>query len=64
MKLVCPKNPKHKKFSVTAHVTEEWIVDEHSDFLSAGETGEVTHRPAADDYFTCHECGAEAGVVL
>lgn len=62
MKLVCPKNAAHKKFFVTAHVTEEWIVDENSDWLATVESGscDVVHRPDSEDLYTCETCGAEA----
>ncbi len=61
MKVVCPNDANHKRFSVTAHITEEWIVDENGEFLDVtGNSGEVTHRPGKDDCFTCIECFALA----
>jgi ribosomal protein S27E len=63
MKLICPNDKAHKRFCVTAHVTEDWIVDEQGDFLETdcdcGLT-QVIHRPDAQDYYTCAECGTEA----
>jgi hypothetical protein len=65
-KLHCPCGCK--KFSVMAHVTEEWIVDEDGEFLERGscDVGDVTHRPRVgnnDFHFICDECGADAVVV-
>jgi ABC-type antimicrobial peptide transport system ATPase subunit len=53
----------HKKFSVMAHVTEEWIVDEHGEYLETGTDREVTHHPSiqSNDYlFSCAKCGEKA----
>jgi hypothetical protein len=60
----CPKNTAHKRFVTVAHVTEDWIVDEHGEFLESGGdgVGEVTHPPDPDNTWTCVECGAEAEV--
>ncbi len=62
MKIKCPNNPHHKKFSVIAHITEGWLVDNSGDFIETdGDScGEVVHKPNAGDYYTCTECGAEA----
>jgi hypothetical protein len=63
MHLECPKSKRHKRFAVTAHVTEEWIVDPYGDFLKIGGIGDVTHRPDVESdnfYFTCATCGADA----
>ena len=63
MKAVCPKNPNHKKFIVTAHVTQEWEVDDTGDFIRCtSECDDVTHAPDAQDIWECSECGAEATV--
>lgn len=53
----------HKKFSVMAHVAEEWIVDENGCFLRVGSDKEVTRHPSVeshDYYFSCAKCGKEA----
>ena len=61
MKAVCPKNPDHKKFIVTAHVTQEWEVDETGDFLKCtNECESVMHSPDEHDIWGCSECGADA----
>ncbi len=61
LKAVCPKNPDHKRFGVTAHVTQDWIVDEDGFFEECTcDCTEVTHEPNEEDIWTCAECGAEA----
>jgi len=63
MKIVCPKNDKHGRFTVTAHVAQLWLVDKGGHFHSVGaDCIEVTHEPDGDDRFVCWECGAEARV--
>ena len=50
-----------KKFYVTAHVTQEWIVDTNGDYLKTSEECiEVTHFPKNDDMWKCCECGRDA----
>lgn len=65
--LKCPKCGC-QKFTVTAHVTETWIVDSYGEFIDVMRDTcdeEVTHRPSISegDLFTCKKCGAEAVVV-
>jgi len=63
MKIVCPDKPNHNRFSVTAHVTEEWIVNETGEFQEVtGSSGEVLHRPDSQDYYVCIECNTQAKV--
>lgn len=65
MKAVCPKNPKHKKFVTTAHVMQEWVVDEHGEFIKVARNGEcleVVADPDPGNDWTCYVCGAEAKV--
>lgn len=59
-KYVCPKcGGMH--FSVIAHVTQEWIVDESGEFESCPqECIDVLHSPAPDDIWQCVLCGYEA----
>ena len=53
----CP-NCGNNHFYVTAHVTQDWIVDEDEDFVECtNECGEVVHRPDDEDIWTCTECG-------
>lgn len=61
MKVKCPENPEHKQFVTTAHVMQDWFVDENGNFVAvATECVEVTHRPDPDNVWTCLVCGAEA----
>jgi len=63
MRALCPNNVDHKRFLVTAHVTQGWEVNEHGDFIKVtSECDEVTHKPDSQDIWTCSECGAEASV--
>ena len=64
MKLTCPKNAKHKKFYVTAHVCEEWVVDAGGNWESTVESGggDIVHRPDSQDLYSCRDCGTEAKV--
>lgn len=64
IKAVCTKDVSHKRFSVTAHVTQDWIVDEAGNHEeTTDDCVEVTHRPDAEDVWTCTICGADAKVV-
>ena len=63
MKATCPTNKEHKTFYTTAHVVEEWKVDENGDFLDRIEFLDVAAYPDRDNCWTCAECGAEATVV-
>jgi len=61
MKAICPNNIEHKQFVTTAHVCQDWVVDENGDFLEEENSCvEVTHGPDADNIWTCKICGAEA----
>ncbi|KKM00326.1 hypothetical protein LCGC14_1805520 [marine sediment metagenome] len=65
MIIVCPNNPDHKRFNVTAHVSEEWIVDEEGTFIDVAQGssgGEILHKPDLEDYYVCLECITEAKV--
>ena len=60
-KAKCPKC-KCTKFLVTAHVTQDWEVDNEGNFLNCtDECVDIIHRPnQQDDIWTCSECGSEA----
>jgi hypothetical protein len=62
MKARCPNDASHKRFVTTAHVTEDWIVDERGEFLELADdgVGEVVHKPDSGNTWTCVECNAEA----
>jgi len=52
----CPKCGS-TKFAVTAHVTQDWLVDGNGEFLLAvNQCVEVTHRPDDEDLWTCANC--------
>lgn len=61
-KVVCPRNLEHKEFSVTAHVSEDWKVDEHGNFLDKIATIETVHAPDSGDMYWCIACKNEAWV--
>lgn len=61
MKVKCPNDKNHKRFATTAHVMQEWEVDENGNFESViNDCLEVTHSPNLDNIWRCLECGAEA----
>lgn len=61
IKAVCPKDAKHKRFTTTAHVMQEWEVDERGEYQSVTEECmQVTHSPDVDNIWVCKECGSEA----
>lgn len=62
MHLICPKNKKHKLFSVTAHEVHDWTVDEDGEFVADMGCSEMAHRPDANDSYHCLKCGAVAKV--
>lgn len=63
MKVICPNNKEHKEFATTAHVTQEWKVDDSGEFIETiNDCLEVTHTPDRDDCWNCTVCGAEAKV--
>ena len=50
-----------KQFTVTAHVVEEWLVDENGCCDQVIESCiDVAHYPDDGDLWTCFECGYEA----
>ena len=52
----CPKCG-HDAFYVTAHVTQDWMVDCNGDFLSViDDCVEVAHFPNDDDLWECTKC--------
>lgn len=56
-KKVCPICGSHE-FLVTAHVTQDWVVNGDGDFLACtDECTEVTHKPDDEDIWVCSVCG-------
>ncbi len=64
MKAVCPNDPSHKRFLATAHVSEEWVVDDGGRFIEEGDTdiSAVIRAPRATDGWVCETCRAVAKV--
>lgn len=63
MKAVCPNGCSPKRFLTTAHVCEDWVVDESGNFLGfAGGPGNgcVVSEPDPANTWTCETCGDEA----
>ena len=56
----CPKC-SGKTFTSTAHVAQEWMLDEHGDFMeSISHCTDVTHKPDDDDLWECLGCDYSA----
>lgn len=63
MRAICPNDLNHKKFFTTAHIAQEWVVDENGNFLEiATECTDIVAAPDSGNTWTCMECGAEAVV--
>ena len=63
MNISCPKSAAHKRFSVTAHVAQEWQVDGSGNFVRViQDCTDVVHKPDSQDLFQCLTCGATAEV--
>jgi len=57
---MCPKC-SGKKFSATAHVCQDWMVDKYGAFIETIENcSQVIHRPNDDDVWACLDCGYDA----
>lgn len=51
----------HDLFVVSAHVVQDWVVDDTGDFVSvSADCVEVTHRPDDSDIWECEHCGFSA----
>jgi len=60
MKLRCPENPEHDRFSATAHIAETWEVNREGDCMDAWD-GPIVSGPHFDTSM-CMVCGAETVV--
>lgn len=50
-----------ESFFVTAHVTQDWVVDGFGNFIkSIDDCVEVTHRPNDEDIWSCYNCSFSA----
>ena len=64
MLATCPNNPTHKRFITVAHVSQDWVVNEHGDFLEqSGSDLETVASPNIGNTWTCKECGTTANVI-
>jgi len=51
----------NEKFYVTAHVTQDWLVDNNGDYVKTeSECVEVIHKPNDEDVWVCANCGWDA----
>lgn len=56
----CP-NCGSEEFFVTAHVTQDWLVNSKGDFMQVeNECVEITHQPTDIDLWECADCGYDA----
>lgn len=63
-KAVCTKNPKHKQFYASAHVVQDWMVDEQGNWVKTTcNCSEITHSPDSEDVWQCAICGADVKFV-
>ena len=54
LKITCPNNKKHNRFMTTAHVTQDWIVNENGDYVKVlNECVQVDKLPEYGNLFTC-----------
>lgn len=62
MRLVCPNDSSHKRFSVIVHVTQEWQVCEDGmyDFTIEWHVETLVEPNINDHLFCCTTCGADA----
>lgn len=56
---ICPKCGQ-SRFTTTAHVMQEWLVDGDGNFINCiDDCMEVTVGPDKDNIWICDNCGAE-----
>ena len=56
----CPKCGG-TEFIVSAHVVQDWLVDENGNYIRTVEDYvETSHRPDDDDIWMCYQCGHDA----
>jgi len=63
MKAICLNSFEHREFITTAHVMQDWTVDENGNFIEVRQTLETTSKPDADNLWTCAICGRTAKVL-
>lgn len=65
IKVTCPNDPNHNRFSVTAHVSQEWEVDSAAQFSRCiQESIDTVHAPDAADFYLCLVCSVQAKAEL
>lgn len=53
----CPRCGNTKEFYVSAHVVQDWKVDNNGNFIkSVNDCVEVTHFPNNEDVWECANC--------
>lgn len=63
VKAICPKNKEHDEFYTTAHVMQEWRVDNEGNFIEVVEDClQTTYGPNKDNTWLCAICGSVAEV--
>jgi hypothetical protein len=63
MKAVCPNNENHKEFITTAHVMQDWKVDDEGNWIETIDASvQTSHKPDPDNIWTCSVCNKEAKV--
>lgn len=57
----CPNDPTHDRFVTSICVTQDWVVDEHGNFIDCVvDCNDVVAPPCKENIWTCDICGAEA----
>lgn len=63
MKAICPNNSEHKEFNTTAHVMQDWKVDENGEWIETTEPCvQISSKPDPQNTWECAICGTEAVV--
>lgn len=63
VKATCLKNKEHDEFYTTAHVMQEWRVDNEGNFIEVVEDClQTTYGPNKDNTWLCAICGSVAEV--
>lgn len=60
----CPKDKSHSRFRTSAHVSQDWEVDNDGGWVNTiVECLEVTHDPHPDNLWLCLQCGERADIL-
>tara|TARA_R100000808_G_C2145865_1_gene153717 strand:- start:976 stop:1236 length:261 start_codon:yes stop_codon:yes gene_type:complete len=64
MKLACPNNEKHQRFTAIVLIEEEWTVDETGELLDWVDSETVSDpEDNPDSIWGCAECGCRSVLV-